>query len=382
MGVVQCGILSTMHRTAALLTLIATAVAASPIAEDTVAAVSARDQTTQEAWQRVVDDTGTIAVTVPALWTELETMPGMSLDTALPQVQASSQPGGPGIRVTVGVYVDDLQQQVCSEWYVNDCEAHEIAGLRGVRWFTEECCGGPGRWLTFAANPTSGQRVTVELTLSVNDPEQPDPALLDTIASSVEVLAEPFPVDWIVSATELAPPLPGLWPYGDFHDVPQLGTETVRGSGCGADGSIGEVIPDGLWSGTLTYVPGDDQWEVNLVCVYSGEEAQQVISGGTANVIDDDDPDYVIVDNNPRTRLVPNRVQLIETSFADSRTDGRCLGGGGTGVSPGADHLTFDPGQFEMLYSTTHQAWLRIHDGAVTWIRFGCDAELWPGPGG
>jgi hypothetical protein len=126
------------------------------------------------------------------------------------------------------------------------------------------------------------------------------------------------------------------------------------------------VIPDGLWAGTLSYVPDDDLWEVNLVCIYSGAEAQQVISGGTANVIDDDDPDYVIVDNNPRTRLVPNRAELIETSFADSRTDGRCLlgiSGTGTGARPDADHVTFEPGQFEMLYSTTHQAWLRIHDG-------------------
>ncbi len=215
------------------------------------------------------------AVTVPATWPELATAPDVVLDTALPQVRVSSRPGGPAIHVAVGVYIDDLEQQVCDEWYIDDCQPHEVAGLRGVRWFGEECCAGPGRWLTFVANPTAGQHVTVELTFSADDPEQPDPELLDTVASSVEVLAEPFPAEWVVSATELAPPLPNLWPYGDFHDVPQLGTEPVRGSGCGADGSIGEVIPDGLWAGTLSYVPDEDHWEVNLVCVYSGEPARQ-----------------------------------------------------------------------------------------------------------
>lgn len=367
---------------AALLPLMATAFAAPSISADTVAGASASPGQSAPEWQRVVDDTGTIAVMVPATWTELATTPEVVLDTALPQVRVSSQPGGPAIHIAVGVYTDDLEQQVCDEWYIDDCQPHEVAGLRGFRWFGEECCAGPGRWLTFVANPTAGQHVTVESTFSANDPEQPDPELLDTVASSVEVLAEPFPADWVVSATELAPPLPNLWPYGDFHDVPQLGTEPVRGSGCGADGSIGEVIPDGLWAGTLSYVPDDDHWEVNLVCVYSGEQARQVISSGTANVIDDDDPDYVVVDNNPRTRAVPNRAQSIETSFADSRTDGRCLGGGGQIAGPDDDHIVLDPGQFEMLYSTTHQAWLRIHDGAVTWIRFGCDSDLWPGPGG
>jgi hypothetical protein len=312
--------------------------------------------------------------------TEVQTAPAVSLDTALPQNGAYAHDGGPGITIRAGVFVDDLERQVCSRWYIEHCEQHEVGGLRGVRWFGEECCAGPGRWVTFVANPTTGQRVTVELTLSVNDPEQPDPELLDMVAASLQVLAEPFPAEWVVSATELAPPLPGLWPYGDFHDVPQLGTEPVRGSGCGADGSIGEVIPDGLWAGTLNYVTEDDHWEVNLVCVYFGDEAQRVISGG-ANVVDATDPDYVIVDNNPRTRAVHNRAEAIETSFADSRTDGLCLGPGSV-TGPGVGHVVFEPGQFEQMYSTTHQAWVRIDHGAVTWIRFGCDSELWPGPGG
>src|SRR5690606_629886 len=40
-------------------------------------------------------------------------------------------------------------------------------------------------------------------------------------------------------------------PLVDFFDVPQLGCEPVSGTGCGGDGSIGPVIPDGLWRGAV-----------------------------------------------------------------------------------------------------------------------------------
>ncbi len=43
-----------------------------------------------------------------------------------------------------------------------------------------------------------------------------------------------------------------IWPYGPFWNVPQLGSEPVRGSGCGSQGQIGDVIPDGLWAGYVT----------------------------------------------------------------------------------------------------------------------------------
>ena len=43
-----------------------------------------------------------------------------------------------------------------------------------------------------------------------------------------------------------------LWPYGPFWNVPQLGSEPVRGTGCGSQGQIGDVIPDGLWAGYVT----------------------------------------------------------------------------------------------------------------------------------
>jgi hypothetical protein len=71
-----------------------------------------------------------------------------------------------------------------------------------------------------------------------------------------------------------APVSSGLWTFeGDWLDaVPQLGTEPVRGSGCGADGSIGDVIPDGWWFGMVT--SDGAQFGFNLACAYYGESAR------------------------------------------------------------------------------------------------------------
>ena len=49
-----------------------------------------------------------------------------------------------------------------------------------------------------------------------------------------------------------------VFPYAAFGDVPRLGNEPVRGTGCGADGSIGEVVPDGIWAGFVDVpAPGE-----------------------------------------------------------------------------------------------------------------------------
>jgi hypothetical protein len=71
-----------------------------------------------------------------------------------------------------------------------------------------------------------------------------------------------------------APVPTGLWTFdGDWLDaVPQLGTEPVRGSGCGADGSIGDVIPDGWWFGLVRSSDGA-QFGFTLGCAYYGESA-------------------------------------------------------------------------------------------------------------
>ena len=69
-----------------------------------------------------------------------------------------------------------------------------------------------------------------------------------------------------------SPPTGPRWAFGDFRSVPQLGAEPVRGSGCGADGTIGDVIPDGWWLGIVTS-DSATRVQFDLVCVYFGDAA-------------------------------------------------------------------------------------------------------------
>ena len=88
-----------------------------------------------------------------------------------------------------------------------------------------------------------------------------------------------------------------LWPYPSFRDVPQFGYEPVRGSGCGADGSIGEQIPDGLWAGFL--FPGSDGTVKNRPRLRVLRPDRQGRGGrwrhaGGARLR----PDFVVINNN------------------------------------------------------------------------------------
>ena len=156
--------------------------------------------------------------------------------------------------------------------------------------------------------------------------------LFDTILSTVEwtgvaydeALA-PFataPADASASAADPAAALPPvgtvddtpsyiqLWPYPSFRDVPRLGVEPVRGSGCGASGDLGDVIPDGLWAGYL-YPATDGTVEMDVACVYEGDAAAQVVADGTATIVDDRDPDFLVVNNNTRRRTLTDDVRYV-----------------------------------------------------------------------
>lgn len=166
-----------------------------------------------------------------------------------------------------------------------------------------------------------------------------------------------------------------FWPYGEFWNVPQLGTEPVRGSGCGGAGQIGDRIPDGLWAGYVSVdaaAPGD-VW-VDLLCIYFGESAQAVRDAGTANIVHDE-PDYLIVDNSDQDRVLANSITAIAASAPDA--SGRCVPTGlmrapqGQHLPGAGDWFGTDPAQF--------QAWVRVHEGAVTWLVYGCDTGFSPG---
>lgn len=323
---------------------------------------------------RVVDDTGSIAVSVPVGWA-IETAPIVAADVTVPHIVARPDADDflTSITLTAHVYTPDLETAVCSPWWrQGDCTPYDDGALTGYRTYSEECCGSSSRWLTLTGNPASGERVTAEFVVSYDESRPVDAALFDQLATTVEVLASPYPPEWEFSSTAIAPPSdaagPSLWPYADFYSVPSLGTEPVLGSGCGADGTIGETIPDGLWAGALTYAADEDRWDVNLMCVYSGAAADEQLAAGGATVVAGD-RDYLVVDNNPRVRSVPNNADWVTSTFADERTNDTCQLAGSQG-------MPFDNSQIP-----GSQAWIRIYEGAVTWVVFGCDAGFMS-PGG
>jgi hypothetical protein len=148
-----------------------------------------------------------------------------------------------------------------------------------------------------------------------------------------------------------------VWAYGEFWNVPQLGTENVRGSGCGSSGQIGDQIPDGLWAGFITGVVGDVV-NVDPVCIYSGSAAQQVMSSPSA-VILNDDPNYLVVNNSTRARAVPMDASIV-LRLGVRNGAGQCVDG--TSSTQWGD------------IPADRQVWVRIHDGRVTWVFADCAA--------
>lgn len=167
----------------------------------------------------------------------------------------------------------------------------------------------------------------------------------------------------VAAAPETVPP-PGpaadgrLWPYGEFWNVPQLGEEPVRGSGCGGSGQIGESIPDGLWAGFVFY--DGLGVHVDLLCVFAGEDAVWAREEPTAHVINDE-PDYLIVNNNSYIRSLP-RAENIHFRNFQVDPNGRCVEAFEFDAATHADQ--FGPSE--------RQAWVRVHNGEAAWVVWGC----------
>jgi hypothetical protein len=98
-----------------------------------------------------------------------------------------------------------------------------------------------------------------------------------------------------------------IYGFADFYGVPHLGHETVSGTGCGGDGSVGDVIPDGWWRGYVRNFRATDL-DFDLVCVYGTDVDPQLITDWTAQHPGQAlpwVPDGFMINNNPRTRAVP-----------------------------------------------------------------------------
>ncbi len=143
------------------------------------------------------------------------------------------------------------------------------------------------------------------------------------------------------------------WPY---FAVPQLGSEPVRGTGCGSKGQIGEVIPDGVWDGHISI--SGATLKIDLQCVYYGASAQPFIdqcaaeSGGECF---DADPAFFIINNNTRLRTVP-----LSSSFRRRYATTSCTDPGpGSHQSPGVGQADFD-------------SWIVIEGGQATFALTSC----------
>lgn len=171
---------------------------------------------------------------------------------------------------------------------------------------------------------------------------------------------------------------PDLLPQVDYFAVPQLGCEPVRGSGCGADDSIGDVVPDGLWRGSIASFDGatiaeSTSFEFDLWCAYYGDAAEQQADQWIAENGEDAVPpwtgdDELVINNNPQTRTVPisaegfvarPAVWTPVSQSADGGTMNRCVSGNG------AEPLEVDA----VVGSDT---WIYIEDGAATQLTRSC----------
>ncbi|MCY7298362.1 MAG: hypothetical protein LH616_04035 [Ilumatobacteraceae bacterium] len=171
---------------------------------------------------------------------------------------------------------------------------------------------------------------------------------VDPAATTTTAVADTTPTNLVAAG----------WPFDSFRSVLQLGGESVRGTGCGADGTVGDVIPDGWWLGIIT-ADGNSQMQVDLVCAYSGAAAQGLIdeclaSDGGATCTEYFDEAFWPVNRNTRERTVPKSPALVIESVSDL-----C----GVGLETRAGGIT---GELD---------WLQIQNGSVVYLRRGCASD-------
>lgn len=171
--------------------------------------------------------------------------------------------------------------------------------------------------------------------------------------------------DFVVSSCGGPASVPGSqpgtglsFPYAEFWDVPQLGSEPVHGTGCGGDGSLGDTIPDGFWYGWSSGVSAASlQFDVG--CMYLGDVAEQLCAEFAAENPDDGSPPCWGVDadaqflanNSTRTRTVP-----LAPTFVAADAEWVDNGNGTLSCVPTASRTDMNVGMGEWLYIENGQA--------------------------
>jgi hypothetical protein len=227
------------------------------------------------------------------------------------------------------------------------------------------------RQITPSAEQTSTTADVVEtLPAATTTTQSATTSTVTTTAPAVpptqQVTTQPQPTAPPTSHANMAPayvPSGGsAWTYGEFWNVPQMGTEPVRGSGCGGGGQIpaGGQIPDGLWAALIPSASSGPPAvvQLDLVCVYFDDARV----GPEASVIGGN-PGYRVVNNSTQVREMPMD-EAIQLRLGVRDSAGRCVDGQATT-------------QWSDI-PADRQVWVRIHDGAVSWVFADCPpaAEL------
>ena len=147
-----------------------------------------------------------------------------------------------------------------------------------------------------------------------------------------------------------------VFPYA-FFDVPQLGTEPVRGTGCGADGKLGEVIPDGIWDARRITISASTIG-IDVQCVYYGASGAQLLANCLAEEgpdgCEDTDPDFWFVNASSRIRTMP-----LAPEFRRRYATIDC-------VDPGPGNTRGVEGQDDF------DSWVVIEQGQATFVLTSC----------
>ena len=152
--------------------------------------------------------------------------------------------------------------------------------------------------------------------------------------------------------------------YADFYDIPSLGYETVSGSGCraagvgcGGDGSLGDVVPDGYWRGYVSNVGAGYAVEFDPVCVYRGTVDPNLVATWRQQNPGQPEPwvtDGFLVSTSSRRRTV----YLADNAVLHG-TEWDANGG-----------CAFD--QPNVPFDSSRDAWIRVVNGDAQWAVSSC----------
>jgi hypothetical protein len=220
---------------------------------------------------------------------------------------------------------------------------------------------------TTSVATTSAPTTIVESTVAAPD-TTPSPTVAPETTTAPPQPTTTAPPQTTPPATTLPPPTGApsgciacrpeyVFAYPNHFEVPQLGSEPVRGSGCGADGNLSLTMPDGIWNGFVKV--SSNTLTIDVQCIYYGASAKPFIDACEADHPDDECAefhDFWKVNNNPRTRSVP-----LDPGFRRRYESSNCTDPGpGKGTSaPAAGESGLD-------------SWLIIENGRAVFALTSC----------